>query len=296
MNITFTNIQNMNNKDTRSNYEYWQSFRDTNREYLHKKAFVEKSINKGKLLVLGAGNGNDIDIEYLEDQFNEITLVDIDKDALDIYLGRVKNVEKYKTHLIDLSGVMNQIKPEVFGKSENVIRQHLKSLRPKIKFNELENNYDLILNCNYTTQLLHPYITSVLLANNKKLSYGIMVELSNLSKSVIETLFKEISSILSPDGLLIHSTDTYLMEHDKKTNTYNEAYIKINEILKGDINNLADIATHTRSLNKYQLAGSYIPFQKQFNYEGMRFAPWEFTDDEEKQTTYICTVVVLSKK
>lgn len=66
----------------------------------------------GTLCVLGAGNGNDLDLARLSDHFDRITLVDLDSEALDHCLAsQGKEISERITTVagVDLSGILDSL-------------------------------------------------------------------------------------------------------------------------------------------------------------------------------------------
>jgi hypothetical protein len=69
-------------------------------------------LGPGRLCVLGAGNGNDLDFEALARRFDEIHLVDIDPGALSRAAGRQRPATRarLRSHApVDLSGLYHQL-------------------------------------------------------------------------------------------------------------------------------------------------------------------------------------------
>ncbi|MFK8113607.1 MAG: hypothetical protein AB8B91_15505 [Rubripirellula sp.] len=84
----------------------------------HRQSVSERLLSAGSgreqpsLCVLGAGNGNDLDLPLLVEHFQEITLVDLDRSALSHCLSTQSEVVARKIKLesgVDLSGILDQL-------------------------------------------------------------------------------------------------------------------------------------------------------------------------------------------
>src|SRR5690242_18475517 len=101
--IMIKEIQVYANKQSKDKWGEWNGFR-LGYEKLLRETIERNNIITNRIMLLGAGNGNDMPIEFVESNFNEIILVDIDEKALQRFLEKVKIKEKFKTYIIDLSG------------------------------------------------------------------------------------------------------------------------------------------------------------------------------------------------
>jgi hypothetical protein len=93
------------NRDVR---DLWDRYR-THREHLTAQLLA---LPPGRLCLLGAGNGNDLDLEALAARFDEIHLVDLDPTALSRATNRQSPATrgKLRSHApVDLSGLYRQL-------------------------------------------------------------------------------------------------------------------------------------------------------------------------------------------
>lgn len=82
-------LQVARNTQTRLAWEGYQSHRDRVMQLLCKEA-VSATPSKIRLMVLGAGNCNDLDLAQLLRHYREVHLVDLDRDALESAVSRQK--------------------------------------------------------------------------------------------------------------------------------------------------------------------------------------------------------------
>ncbi len=291
------NIQAELNNDTRNSYELWKPFRDANREQVYKLVFKRNFLNYNRALLLGAGNGNDIDINYFEGIFDEITIVDIDETAMDNLISRAKYPEKFIKRFIDLSGVGEQFNNFQFkGKSTSQIETFIRKLTVLHDFSSLTGEFDCIVNCNYTSQLVNPFIYSKLDEYKINPSTNLILLLSDLNKKIIINIFNNINQLLHEKGLFIHSTDTFELAHNEKTSYKSTGLEEILTALKGnllDMTPLHNPETFSK-LSKYLLVGNYIDADR-FKFESLRYVPWKFSMNDDYVKYYICSVYVFKK-
>jgi hypothetical protein len=104
----FERAQQAEQKGNREVRDLWERYR-THREQLTAQLLA---LPPGRLAILGAGNGNDLDLEALAARFDEIHLVDIDPTALSRATGRQTPATraKLRSHApVDLSGLYRQL-------------------------------------------------------------------------------------------------------------------------------------------------------------------------------------------
>lgn len=296
--MSFRFVQTYSNNDTKDNWELWEPFRDMNRDQVYKVVFNRNKLKYDRALILGAGNGNDIDVRYLEDTFKEITLVDIDETALDRFIEKAKSPNKFIKKIIDLSGIEKIMTLDIANKTLPQIETTLRKATPSHDFSELSGQYDFILNSNYTSQLVNPFILSILAAIGKTPTSKIISELSELSVRIITSLFNNIHNLLDKDGVFIHSIDTFEVSEDEETGYKSPAYYPVMEALNGSMANIQNLYRQDilSGLRKYMIVGNYIPnIDRKFKVESMRFVPWRFKLSKTEVRYYICSVYAFNK-
>lgn len=249
-------------------------------------------------MLLGAGNGNDIDINYLEDIFDEVVVADIDEEALDYLISKSKNPNKFTKVIIDLSGVESQMNSYDFNnKTSTQIETFVRKLKINMDFSDINGEFDCVINCNYTSQLVNPFILKTLEEYNIKPTSNLLLLLSELSSKIITILFNFIYSVLHAKGIFIHSTDLFEVSFNEKTDYKSPGFIEIMTALNGKIENI-DLLLKGEVvaplISKYALVGSYIP-DSEFKFESLRFVPWKFSFKDYYVKYYICMVYAYKK-
>lgn len=91
-------LQVARNTQTRLAWEGYQSHRDRVMQLLSKEA-VSATPSQIRIMVLGAGNCNDLDLAQLLRHYREVHLVDLDRDALESAVSRQKVAGDLNLHL-----------------------------------------------------------------------------------------------------------------------------------------------------------------------------------------------------
>lgn len=109
------------------------------------------------LCILGAGNGNDIDLSLLTDHFERITLVDLDGEALDHCLARQPPGIAARIELIagaDLSGILALLDTETARplSSQQVQEAAARARHPRPGARMTQ--YDVVASCCLLTQMI----------------------------------------------------------------------------------------------------------------------------------------------
>ena len=90
----------------------WEAFAG-HRQSISERLLVASSGRRDPTLcVLGAGNGNDLDLSLLVERFQQITLVDLDDSALSHCLSKQSEAVARQIRLeprVDLSGILNEL-------------------------------------------------------------------------------------------------------------------------------------------------------------------------------------------
>lgn len=207
-------MQFIANTATRNQQECWEDYRTSLTNFIDCQT-KKMGIKPKRILVLGAGNGNDLPLSYLEMVSEEIVLVDIDPTALDYLLKRVTNADKYKPFIIDLSGLVNELKnSNIYAwPVEDKIR-FIAALNPKPNLGKIQGNFDLVLSSNYSTQLVAPYFLWTRGKSNS-LPGELAEAVKDLTGKIMREIFQQIYNILNPGGALIHLTDFLELKWNK---------------------------------------------------------------------------------
>ncbi|WP_375533282.1 hypothetical protein [Paenibacillus terreus] len=288
------------NEDTIENGSQpgWVKFKNMYRDYFS-VVLSRNNVVTNKALILGAGNGNDIDISFFEEHFQEIVLVDIDEEALDRFISKATQPEKFRKVVIDLSGLAGKLTPAIFEKSQKKLIEYVERLKPTHDFSQLKDEkFDFIFSSNFITQLLYPYFTNMLLIKGRVPGPNILAPLSKLSHRVIKGLLSHIHSLLDPHGVFIHSSDMVELTVDKTTGIKTPGYDLVMGALGPDWSNITPkVQGIMPTLAKHNLfiGGSSLPDYNIFKFDGLLFIPWEFARNDKLEKTYICMVVSFLK-
>jgi hypothetical protein len=111
------------------------------------------------LCVLGAGNGDDLDLPLLTRSFGDVHLVDIDEDALArAVAGLPVAVQSHVTlHRMDLSGCLSQI--DAWGDrlpEDGALARYLATAAAEIA-RTIGRTFDVVLSACLLSQLCHPF-------------------------------------------------------------------------------------------------------------------------------------------
>ncbi len=149
------------NKETRNNFKNYTSHRNRSTDLILSQ---EKS---GNILIIGAGNCNDIDLKTLSSIFEEVHLLDIDQQALEYGVNnQIGFTEKIHFHIADISQVSNSIDKliaEPFGSRAKRIIKSLQSL----PFNStLSNSFEMVVSQCLVSQLVYPVYKTIVEEDN----------------------------------------------------------------------------------------------------------------------------------
>ncbi|MFM9280909.1 hypothetical protein [Paenibacillus jiagnxiensis] len=277
----------------------WVRFKEAYSRYFS-VVLSRNNVTMNKALILGAGNGNDIDISFFEERFQEIVLVDIDEEALNRFIGKAKRPEKFRKAVIDLTGLEGKLTPVIFEKFQKKLIEYVGRLKPSHDFSQLKDEkFDFIFSCNFTTQLLHPYFTTMFMTKGTVPGLNILDPVTKLSHRIIKSLIIQIHSLLDPQGVFIHSSDIVEATVDKTSGMKTPGYDLIMGTLGldwSDITSRVNAILPMMARNNMFIGGSGLPELNFFKVDGYSFIPWEFVRSEKLEKTYICRVVSFLKK
>lgn len=293
----FKKIQRIANDDTANQEENWSAFRHYYAQLMHKIIAVN-NIRTKRILILGAGNGNDVPIDYIENYFQEIVIVDIDEKAQERFRAKVKNKNKITAINLDLSGIEECVRNlDVFSLSDEEKIKLIASLDPDPELSFITDEFDIVMNCNYVTQLVGPYFLWRRDKNtelNKELSDAVAL----LTERIEQKIFEQVAKILSPGGRFIHSTDYFNLYQNKSTGVQSKAYEPVLEAINYNwqqiyklVHKLPELTA--RGLN---ICGSSLPrnLDKLFAIERTEVLNWDFARNNLEEQIYIVVVFVFS--
>jgi hypothetical protein len=296
MNLKKTQV--MYNNTTMNAWDKWQGFRDMNRDFAYLPAIEHNKIPCKRALILGAGNGNDIDIPFFEERFQEIYIVDIDDQALQRFLAKTTRQEKFFPRIVDLSGLESVIDP-IHELSPDEIIALMRSAEPTHDFSNIPGKFDFVLSSNFTSQLILPFITESFKLRDLIVTEDFNEVAYDLTSKVIDGLFKEVALLMEDGGVFLHSTDMFEISEDSELKTYSEGFKPIYiDLLKGDMRNISELLNqeNVTKVEDYIVIGNYLPdVQGTMKEQSIKFIPWRFLVTDTKIRYYICRVLEYSR-
>lgn len=280
------------NDSVKNSWDGWKKYRGSI-EVIIKTIIERYDIACENLLLLGAGNGNDVPIEFIESKFSRITIVDIDEKALNSFMLKTQDKKKYKKSFIDLSGINNQVKD-----SKELV-ENAGVLIPNVDFSSLVEKYDLVINLCFSTQLLTSYFYNQNKRGNR-LDPEIAEKLVDLNNRILINIFSNIDKKLNKNGMILHLTDTIELKTNKLTNEISPSVEVVTKIIQNDWRNIHLIFEHMQKLleDKHCLFGSGIPEEvfNKFEYKTVFSLLWEFIHNSVEDKNYVVICWVFRKK
>ena len=191
-------VQYQRNRKTRGDWDAYTSHREHTTSLILEAAGERDAPS---LCLLGAGNGNDLDLTRLVDRFAEISLVDLDGEALGFCLSQLDPADANRVHCvshIDLSGLMHLL-PSLALESPDSERWQaawkIAGAPPEAR--EL-GSFDVVVSTCLLTQMIDSVVT------------GLGDQHPSLAELVIrlrEGHLKLIASLLSTEGSPLLTTD-----------------------------------------------------------------------------------------
>jgi hypothetical protein len=125
-----------------------------------------QALQRGEgLCVLGAGNGDDLDLAALARDFRRVALVDIDGEALERAVGALPRqaAERVTTHVVDLTGALEHI--DAWGERlPDDERWRALAQATSADIADRLGQFDVVLSACVLSQLCHPFQHALALA------------------------------------------------------------------------------------------------------------------------------------
>lgn len=291
--VKFRKANTLRNDSTQHDWQHWAGYRDQIQQVLE-RTLEHNRCGRGHILLLGAGNGNDVPISYIESIFERITIVDIDEKALDRFLAKSAHPEKYERAIIDLTGVGTEVS------SPDDLKAKVDDLLPKVDFSPLHPPFDVVMNLCFTTQL----ISAFFYRKKNKVAHKpeFSAQLDRLLERIHINIFQSLQGLLAADGVIVHLTDTLLLQRVSATGYTSPATVKTLELTGGNLReNLDLIYGHLPEMAQQGLClpGAFVHVHPQimrlYKVE-LRFSLlWEFVHDEYEDRDYFVSAHVLTK-
>ncbi len=211
-------------------YKLWQAYRETITSYIIEHTMDIQKTNK--VVIIGAGNSNDIDLGKLVNRFHEVVLTDIDLDSMtrgqerQLVKGCLIRVVDYLGLGINQEGLY-----ELELNHEIAFDRYLEKCIREIDCGELENQIvgsDIIVVLPIYTQLFFGYIDNYLKIklNDNSISeatyFKCLHKLLEYMPMVIQKFNEGIVNKLKADQKLVVFSD--LLE-DQPSGTYDQQYL-----------------------------------------------------------------------
>lgn len=288
-------LQSIANNDTKVPRSEWKPFVDVNNQIIQ-SAMNRHNLIGGRALILGAGNGNDIDVSLMERLFDEVVIVDIDDNALERFMLKTRDSNKFKKIILDLSGIGAKVK-SISELSDHATITYLNSLQSDLDFSTtIPGSFDFVMNCNYTTQLISPFFMSQL---NQK-SREVIAAINACNERVVTTIFDQILNVLNAGGLFLHSTDTIEYKLDVVNNSLNPAGEVMHRATSGDIYSFHNHPEGMKEvINRGLLiSGSVVPSKVIKNLKqqpAICFNYWPFSVTSKEIRIYLVCIYEITK-
>lgn len=278
-------------------WDRWNSHREKINFILNKQIFSVSPIKDA--VVLGAGRCEDIDLKFLLNNIEILTLVDYDYSSMEkalerqqltveekkriILKGNIEFTGFYDEHFINK--VINKIKEKEEPKSiMQFIMEHLNSSKSNIK--ELLNNkeYSLLICGSVHSQLIVPFMQIALIDSDY--SNEFMSQLGIIANTLAENYNRDLLSLIKEGGWLFSFFD--VMELSEKNYTLQYESIIDNLINRSEFEEIDEII-----LKKGGVAGARHAYNH-LEEEAKRYNPhkeswiWQFRNNKKYYVRSLC--------
>ena len=183
------------------------------------KALLAQAESGGRLLVLGAGNGNDLDLEDLGARFSEIHLCDLDEEAMERLTARLPEASRarfFQHAPVDATGLLTRLSPAAFGgpaarpppdgKTQTQIEaeiDHLVAAGQAEVQTRLPGPFEVVLSAALLSQIMH----------SARLCLGeAHPQLPALAQALVVAHLQTLAALTAPGGRAILVTDVVSSE------------------------------------------------------------------------------------
>lgn len=278
------------NDDTNNNttFELWESQRKCINEILNR--IKKENDSFGRVAVLGAGNCNDIDLEFLSNEFEDITLFDIDNNALQTSTKKYSIKPNCQIKLvgdIEFTGLRELSFYNEFAKkleANNSVKKIIKFIRDTVIqmsnvniTNEYDGKFDFVISMPVYTQLCYPLCLYILAEYMENFSA------SELKKIIDEFNYLAIAASKKYNDFIFKISTTtakYFILTDVMEFTEETEYLKKLAqvyVLKGDANGL-----NALMVNHHRLSGSLEGItninERNTEFQALNSWIWPFSD------------------
>ncbi|MDH4620180.1 hypothetical protein [Brevibacillus sp. AY1] len=291
-------VQEYANQDTRDSWDEWSGFRNSIGSILT-IAIDRYNLSTNRILVLGAGNGNDVPIDIIEKYFGEIVIVDIDPKALDSFMGKTKQKEKYTKIVIDLSGFAAQVENlNLVDITDDSLIELIKKISPKVDLSAIHGKFDVIYNANYFTQLTIPLGFKYQQVHVQPPD-SIKQAISAITNNTQIQLFQQIEKLLNINGVCLHSSDFLELNYNPITKEANETCKLVMQVTEG-LKYIENVQTINSLISEkgLRIEGSTLPvslIKQIFKTNTVFFLYWPFDHSDMYFKGYVVQLFVFQK-
>ncbi len=283
MKNSILNFNEKLNKTTYNRHEFWRAYRNAVSSFI-KSALKENHYKS--LVIIGAGNLDDLDLDLFSENFEHITITDVDREALEGAKYRFRHLSsKLEIISVEYTGLGKSSEWDLFVKnifisrSKSEIDAVFKKYRNIVKKNiwQIQGKYDMvIISPIYTQLLLHQALMNIdalesLNYPSQNLEY-VRESVLDLVSLTIDTFNSNVLSIVKKNGLVAIMADIF--ETEKNTTFQNKAH----DIYNNDIE-MENF--HKEYISKYGLGvGDYglLNLSDQLNTLKSKWFEWPFDD------------------
>ncbi|WP_434510095.1 hypothetical protein [Desulfitobacterium sp. AusDCA] len=218
---------NMNAARSSKRWDNWEGHRNQINRILHERVLKSSSTDFCKAAIFGAGNCDDIDLNYWLNNVDELWLFDIDLESVQQGIERqnidTKMIDKLKLFQIDVTGLdkisfFNDINQML--KDSTPIKKVVSYIR-KIANNlevidDLINHYgsfSFVASSSIHTQLLYPHFNQML--SNTKDKETLMREADYLMSTLVKNYNQLLLNLVKENGTLFIWTDEFELSSDR---------------------------------------------------------------------------------
>lgn len=283
------------NRSDLNRYEKWVDYR--NKINLFLEPYFTKNKKQGSLLILGAGNCDDLDLSFYKSHFSTITLADIDiKSTKQGILRQNMTVEdfdivqadftgheelSYFDHFIDDISMLSSI-----SEIQAYLKEKMKFLKKHQFMKTYDGHFDVIIISPIYTQLVYNQIQNAVLVLKEMeveqsiLDFILAQTLQDMIQ-IIDLFNKNCLNLIKPSGSIFVLSDIFQSKLDDPF--YQEVKNSMNSINQMDMLYQKYVDRYGYGLGDYGLYSMRQHFQNEMH----AWLLWPFSEE-----IYLCVKIV----
>jgi len=208
----------------------WMSHRQEINRMIEQAAAV--SASGDEVIIMGAGNCDDLDLPYLASRFVSVTLADIDEDAMKTAVARLEPLLQKKMRIVDSFDFTQLDQIDFYARFQSLLDNQMPSVRMisflreisseiggEMALNRLKGRYSVVISSAVHTQLFYLHTLSLFAVYAKlyaKTEIKQIVEgIAQLRDVLLRKYNDMLFSLAKSKGTLVVWTDMVLL--DKQT-------------------------------------------------------------------------------